>query len=67
MAGLHRVKVIGYRAYFCVTGIYHDAIECYALFGEGECELEMFGISCMVEVDGDRYGGLVGAAERSVE
>ena len=50
-----------------MTGIYHDAIECNALFGEGECELEMFGISCMVEVDGDRYGGLVGAAERSVE
>ena len=50
-----------------MTSIYHDAIECNALFGEGEGELEMFGVMCMVEVDGDRYGGLVGAAERSVE
>ena len=50
-----------------MTSIYHDAVECDALFGEGERELEMFGISCMVEVDGDWYGGLVGAAERSVE
>ncbi len=44
-----------------MTRIHHDAIECDPLFREGQRELEMLWIRCMIEVDGNGDGGLVSA------
>ena len=41
------------RAHFCMAGIDHDAVKGDALLCKGERQLNMLGVSRMIEVDGD--------------
>ena len=45
-----------------MTGIHHDAVERDPLLCEGQCELEVLRISCVIQVDSDWHRGLVSPA-----
>ena len=48
--------------HLCMTGIHHDAVERDPLLCEGQCELEVLRISCVIQVDSDWHRGLVSPA-----
>ncbi len=53
------MKSVLEHTHVCMTGIYHDAIERYALLGESKGQFKVFRVSRMIQVNRDRYAGLM--------